>query len=559
MKTRVIIITVLLLLFNGFAKSEEDHPGNISNPKDAFKIYVSPKMYNLMNNWVDHYSTNGQATSIEIISSDEKQINRLAETDEALCIVSDQDVSVYSASDSWKIVVAQDVVVPILNSSHPLKEQFLRTGISMNDFQDILRDAPSNWNKVLNIDTDCPLNLYVSSTPFVMTTLNKLAESGLSKKIKPVDETEIISKVLNDKFAIGFCNLSQLSDGSNLALLQNISILPVDKNGNRKLDYVENIYENLQTFQRGVWIGKYPNVLSSKIYAISKSKPANASEVAFLKWILSDGQKYLASSGFSDLVYAERLSQLSKFDSPDNLASVPVKSTSGIMSIFLIILVVFITIGIILDMVFRRARKPLKPKYILSTDSFFNQQSVTIPKGVYFDKTHAWVFMRRNGQVKIGIDDFMMHVTGEISKIDMKSSGTRIMKGEILFSIISKGRLLNFYSPISGTIVEHNVKLKSNPLLISSSPYSDGWIYNIQPLNWGLEMQYLSLAEKYAFWITNEFSRLKEFFTSALRNDSPELAHVVLQDGGSLKNNVLADMNPKIWEDFQTQFIDVSK
>jgi hypothetical protein len=35
--------------------------------------------------------------------------------------------------------------------------------------------------------------------------------------------------------------------------------------------------------------------------------------------------------------------------------------------------------------------------------------------------------------------------------------------------------------------------------------------------------------------------------------------HIVLQDGGELKDNVLSDLGPEVWEDFQTRFIDTSK
>jgi hypothetical protein len=33
----------------------------------------------------------------------------------------------------------------------------------------------------------------------------------------------------------------------------------------------------------------------------------------------------------------------------------------------------------------------------------------------------------------------------------------------------------------------------------------------------------------------------------------------MLQDGGELSDNVLAELEPKVWEDFQTNFIDTSK
>jgi len=558
MKLRLTFIVTFLLLLNNFLRGEENQSSIISNPQNVFKVYSSPNIFNMVNNLVDQYSK-GQAKSIEIVKADETQIVQMSGAEDAVCFVSDQDNIGSFNYSNWKIVVAQDVVVPISNSDHPLMEQFLKTGISINDFQKILKENPSDWSKIFSVSDGYPIHLYVSSNSFVKETLNKLADLNLSNQIKLVDENEIISKIQGDKFAIGFCNLSQLTDESYQALPQKISIIPVDKNGNEKLDYVENIYENLLTFQRGVWIGKYPKLFCNNIYAVSKSKPANDGGVDFLKWILTDGQKYLIVSGYSDLVYAERLSQLSKFDSPDNLASVPVENAKSTMSIILLVLVAIIAIGITLDLVFRLIKRPTKQYEKLLAEPFFSEQSVTIPKGIYFDKTHTWAFMRKNGLVKIGIDDFMMHVTGEVSKIDLKDAGAKIRKGEVLFSIISRGRLLNFYSPVSGTIVEKNGKLKNIPSLLSSSPYSDGWVYNIQPLNWGLEIQYLFLADKFSSWISNEFSRLKDFISSELEKDLPELNQVVLQDGGSLKNNVLADLTPKIWEDFQTQFIDVSK
>ena len=39
----------------------------------------------------------------------------------------------------------------------------------------------------------------------------------------------------------------------------------------------------------------------------------------------------------------------------------------------------------------------------------------------------------------------------------------------------------------------------------------------------------------------------------------PEYAHVVLQDGGVIKEGVLSDFGPEVWEDFQSNFLDTYK
>jgi hypothetical protein len=67
------------------------------------------------------------------------------------------------------------------------------------------------------------------------------------------------------------------------------------------------------------------------------------------------------------------------------------------------------------------------------------------------------------------------------------------------------------------------------------------------------------MAEKYKTWIHNEFSRLKDFFATIINSNSIEYAFVTLQDGGALKDNILADLGPEVWDDFQTKFIDITK
>jgi len=189
----------------------------------------------------------------------------------------------------------------------------------------------------------------------------------------------------------------------------------------------------------------------------------------------------------------------------------------------------------------------------------FDENSIIAPQGLYFDKTHTWAFMEKDGMVKIGIDDFLQHITGTISRIRMKEPGEMVRKGEKILTIIKDGKQLNIYSPISGTIREQNQKLNLDSSIINSSPFADGWVYTVEPKNWLREIQFLFMGENYKEWLQDEFARLKDFFASSMKSSQAVYAHIVLQDGGELTDNVLADFGPEVWEDFQTKFIDTSK
>jgi glycine cleavage system H lipoate-binding protein len=167
--------------------------------------------------------------------------------------------------------------------------------------------------------------------------------------------------------------------------------------------------------------------------------------------------------------------------------------------------------------------------------------------------------MEQNGVVKVGIDDFLQHITGTITRIKMKSQGEKVKKGEQILSIIQNGKQLNLYSPISGIIREQNKSLDSNSSIINSSPYNEGWIYKIEPTNWLRENQLLFMADKHKQYIKNEFSRLKDFLAAVLKTDAEKYPQIVLQDGGELRDGILSDLGPEVWEDFQTKYIDPSR
>ena len=92
--------------------------------------------------------------------------------------------------------------------------------------------------------------------------------------------------------------------------------------------------------------------------------------------------------------------------------------------------------------------------------------------------------------VKVGIDDFLQHITGTLTRIKMKEPGEKIRKGEKILTIIRDGKQLNIYSPVSGIIREKNQRLLTDSSIINSSPYSEGWVYMLEPKNWVRETQF---------------------------------------------------------------------
>ena len=565
MKTRIFLIIGIFLLSFNLTNSKEIGVIKGETGKGALNIFTSADLQSMTAKWVSEYSKLNPGLKMQLITASETDIQQLLKKSSAVGFISDESLAFVNNVPAWNMIVGRDVIVPVMNQNNPLKDEIFKNGITSAQFGQLIAN-PKNWKWGVEPENQAknamiPAHYYfVNDQTIISRVSNFVHEKNLSQTgIKFSNEQKMISAIQKDPYGIGFCRLNSLTDQKNHCLAANISLVPVDKNGNGRIDYSESIYENLDQFSRGVWIGKFPMALSGKIYSISSLKPKNASEISFLNWVLTDGQQYLASDGFNDLVLSERKSQLDKIhEPPASFITIPSETNPSFKVVFLILISIGLTI-LSFDFIGRRFRIKNTGKPVIPTlQSAFKETDVLVPQGLYFDKTHTWAFMKKDGLVKIGIDDFLQHVTGPVTRIEFKNAGETIKKGDHLFTIIQNGKQLKIYSPVTGKIAEQNKELLTHAGLLNNSPFADGWIYLVEPANWLLEIQFMSMAEKYSNWIKAEYLRLKDFFESAVRVHVPAFI-MVLQDGGVLRDGILAELGPEVWEDFQTKFIDTSR
>jgi glycine cleavage system H protein len=123
-----------------------------------------------------------------------------------------------------------------------------------------------------------------------------------------------------------------------------------------------------------------------------------------------------------------------------------------------------------------------------------------IPQGLFYSRNHTWMFMEKSGAAKVGLDDLLLHVTGEVKVTNLKNPGEMIAKGDLLTEIVQDGKILQIYSPVSGIILDSNTILEEQPALLNDDPYGKGWIYKIKPINWIAEAKSCYFAEEATAW-----------------------------------------------------------
>ncbi|MGQ0827986.1 MAG: PstS family phosphate ABC transporter substrate-binding protein [Bacteroidota bacterium] len=108
----------------------------------------------------------------------------------------------------------------------------------------------------------------------------------------------VLQAVKKDPGGIGYNNIGFVYDVKTRKPLPGISVVPIDLNNNGKVDADENVNGTLEQIVAAIASGKYPSPPARDLYFVTKGKPTNKVLVEFIKWILTDGQKYVGTSGY---------------------------------------------------------------------------------------------------------------------------------------------------------------------------------------------------------------------------------------------------------------------
>jgi glycine cleavage system H protein len=200
----------------------------------------------------------------------------------------------------------------------------------------------------------------------------------------------------------------------------------------------------------------------------------------------------------------------------------------------------------------KKANKTLKVSGILSAGS------VLIPQGLFYSRNHTWMYMEKSGSARVGLDDLLLHLTGEVKLTMLRSPGEKIRKGELLTEVYQDGKSLRILSPVSGQIMGMNPMISENPGILNKDPYEKGWIYEIKPSKWIVEADDCYFEEGATHWLKTELERFKDFLGTEMKIYSPEPSTVVMQDGGALCDHVLTGLSGEVWKDFEKEFLNLN-
>lgn len=107
-----------------------------------------------------------------------------------------------------------------------------------------------------------------------------------------------------------------------------------------------------------------------------------------------------------------------------------------------------------------RAARSLEPE---ARPALATLGAVTAPAGLFLDAGHTWLGLEPSGLARVGVDDLARRALGRLDAVDLPEPGTRVRRGETLFSVRQGDRVAAFAAPVDGVVAAVNDDLRGAP------------------------------------------------------------------------------------------------
>jgi len=222
-----------------------------------------------------------------------------------LAMLSREVAKVESNQGAWSITVAKDAVVPMISTSNPYFKEIKKVGISKARFSALyISGSIKFWGELLGNQSVEKINLYTRSEACGAAEMWASFLGNHQEDLRGIGvfgDPGMADAVKADKYALGYNNLIFAYDLKTRKCYSGISVVPIDLNGDGKIEPQEAFYSSIDSITAAIKDGRYPTPPARNLYFISNGKPQNAIVTAFIKYILTKGQQQIPSAGYIPL------------------------------------------------------------------------------------------------------------------------------------------------------------------------------------------------------------------------------------------------------------------
>lgn len=295
-KLSLVAVLILILVNASTTKiSAQELKGNISI-SGAFALYpITVK-------WAEEFKKTHPGVKIDIQAGGAGKgiTDVLSKVTDIGLVSRDLNVAEYKKG-AFAVAVTKDAVIPTLSATSPYRKVLYERGVRKEAFNNIfITGKYKTWN-ALGFKSDAPIHVYTRSDAAGAAEtwakyFGKKQEDLLGVAV--FGDPGLAQAVKRDPNGIGFNNIVYIYDMKTNKATNGVIPVPIDLNNNGKLDPEENFYNTIDELIAAIVAGKYPSPPARDLYYVTVGKPKNPIVKEFIKYILTDGQKFVTEAGY---------------------------------------------------------------------------------------------------------------------------------------------------------------------------------------------------------------------------------------------------------------------
>ena len=317
MKLFIKSLFLLVLLF--FTK---EVPVTSCQEKSSGQISISGAfaLYPMVIRWADEYKKINPGVRFDISAGGAgKGISDALNGMVEIGMVSREIYPEEMKKGAFPIAVTKDAVVAVVSESNPSLNEILSKGLKKDAANNIwITGRCTTWAQAFGAKSASPIHVYTRSDACGAAEMwakffGKKQEDLLGVGV--FGDPGLAQAVKKDPLGIGYNNIGYAFDATTRKQIKGLRVVPIDLNNNGKIDSDEDFYTSMNDLIAAIASGKYPSPPSRELYFVMKGSPKNNKVLTeFIRWVLTDGQKFVNDAGYISLPKEKIETQQKKLD-----------------------------------------------------------------------------------------------------------------------------------------------------------------------------------------------------------------------------------------------------
>jgi phosphate transport system substrate-binding protein len=220
---------------------------------------------------------------------------------------------------AFPVAVTKDAVVAVISEANPALQDILSKGLKKEAGNNIWATGKyTTWAQAFGVKSTSPIHIYTRSDACGAAEMwakyfGKKQEDLLGVGV--FGDPGLAQAVKRDPLGIGFNNIGYVYDAKTKLQVKGLRVVPLDLNNNGKIDEDENFYSTINDLIAAIAAGKYPSPPARELYFVCKGNPKNNKVLKeFIKWVLTDGQKFVHEAGYIALPQDKIAGEIKKLE-----------------------------------------------------------------------------------------------------------------------------------------------------------------------------------------------------------------------------------------------------